>query len=325
MNPEFGISTLVGTLGLSTFVLGLAIGPLLMSPLSEFYGRRPIYLSSWAMFLVWIIPSAVAGNPETIIVTRFFGGFAGSAFLSVAGGTVSDVFSRDEIQAPMTIISLSPFIGPSLGPLIGGFINSNTYWRWTYYFLLIWSTVVLVCIVFLAPETYHPVRLREKARRLRKETGDERWRAPMENMTKSIARTVGYSLLRPFQLLAYEPMCLLLCVFSAILLGCLYLFFGAFSLIFGGVYGFNLWQTGLAFLGIFTGMVAAAATNPLWQFARERLLVNNQGIAEPEFRLPPAIAGAVLVPTGLFWFAWTAYPWIHWIVPVIGSAIFGMG
>ena len=53
-------------------------------------------------------------------------------------------------------------------------------------------------------------------------------------------------------------MCLLLCLFSAILLGILYLFFGAFSLIFGNVYGFNLWQTGLAFLGIMVGMLAAS-------------------------------------------------------------------
>ncbi|KAK9779032.1 putative Major facilitator superfamily domain-containing protein [Seiridium cardinale] len=345
MNPEFGMSKIVGTLGLSTFVLGIALGPLLMSPLSEFYGRRPIYLVSWTMFLVWIIPSAVARNAETMIIVRFFDGFAGSSFLSVAGGTVSDVFRRDAIQAPMTIISLSPFIGPSLGPLLGGFINSNTNWRWTYWasiitvsskssrranvvmiqFLLIWAALMLVCIVFLAPETFHPIKLREKARLLRKETGDDRWRAPMEKTNTSIARTIGFSLLRPFQLLIFEPMCLLLCLFSAVLLGILYLFFGAFGVIFGSVYSFNLWQTGLAFLGIFTGMIAASATDPIWRRMHDRLLAQNDGISEPEFRLPPAVAGAVLVPVGLFWFAWSAYPWVHWIVPIIGSGVFGMG
>ncbi|KAK6083201.1 major facilitator superfamily transporter [Seiridium cupressi] len=297
------------------------------------------------MFLVWIIPSAVARNAETMIVVRFFDGFAGSSFLSVAGGTVSDVFRRDAIQAPMTIISLSPFIGPSLGPLLGGFINSNTNWRWTYWasiitvssrssrranvvmiqFLLIWAALMLACIVFLAPETFHPIKLREKARLLRKETGDDRWRAPMEKTDKSIARTIGFSLLRPFQLLIFEPMCLLLCLFSAVLLGILYLFFGAFGVIFGSVYSFNLWQTGLAFLGIFTGMIAASATDPIWRRIHDRLLAQNDGISEPEFRLPPAVAGAVLVPVGLFWFAWSAYPWVHWIVPIIGSGVFGMG
>lgn len=120
-------------------------------------------------------------------------------------------------------------------------------------------------------------------------------------------------------------MCLLLCLFSAILLGILYLFFGAFSLIFGNVYGFNLWQTGLAFLGIMVGMLAASATNPIWHRVYNRLLAQNGGIPEPEFRLPSAVMGALLVPIGLFWFAWSAYPWVHWIVPIIGSGVFGMG
>ncbi|KAI1800203.1 MFS general substrate transporter [Daldinia bambusicola] len=325
MNPEFHISSIVGTLGLSLFVLGIALGPLLMSPLSEFIGRRPIYLASWAMFLIWLIPSAVARNIATMLVARFIDGFAGSSFLSVAGGTVSDMFRRDQIQAPMVIVSLSPFIGPSLGPLLGGFINYNTNWRWTHYTMIIWAFVEFALILIFAPETYHPIKLREKARKLRKETGDDRWKSPMEKSTKSVVLTIGYSLLRPFELLIFEPMCLLLCLFSAILLGVLYLFFGAFPLVFGNTYGFNLWQTGLCFLGIFIGMLVAAATDPIWRRINHRLLAQNNGVPEPEFRLPSAIAGAVLVPIGLFIFAWTAYPWVHWIGAIIGSAIFGSG
>ncbi|KAI1636614.1 major facilitator superfamily transporter [Biscogniauxia mediterranea] len=307
MNPEFGISALVGTVGLSTFVLGISLGPLLMSPLSEFYGRRPIYLVSWTMFLIWLVPSAVAHNAATMLVVRFIDGFAGSSFLSVAGGTVSDVFKRHQIQAPMVIISLSPFIGPSLGPLLGGFINYNANWRWTH--------------------IVHPILLREKARAMRKETGDDRWQSPMEKhaQNKSIARTMGYALLRPFQLLIFEPMCLLLCIFSAIILGVIYLFFGAFGLIFGANYDFNLWQTGLSFLGILTGMLLCSCSDPIWRRVHENLVRKNGGKHEPEFRLSPAIAGAVLVPIGLFLFAWTTYPWVHWIVPIIGSGIFGCG
>lgn len=184
--------------------------------------------------------------------------------------------------------------------------------------------------MYIASKTFvnndlDPIRLREKARKLRKETGDDRWKSPMEKSTKSVAVTIGYSLLRPFELLIFEPMCLLLCLFSAILLGVLYLFFGAFPLVFGNTYGFNLWQTGLSFLGIFTGMIVAAATDPIWRRVNQRLLEQNDGIPEPEFRLPSAIAGAVLVPIGLFIFAWTAYPWVHWMGPIIGSAIFGCG
>lgn len=352
MEAEFGNSRIVSTLGLSLFVLGLSQGPMFMSPLSEFYGRRPIYLVAWAMYIIWIIPQARANNIGTMLVARFLDGFSGSAFLAVSGGTVGDLFSRDEIQAPMLLFSLAPFVGPSLGPLFGGFINYNTNWRWTYYFLLIWGFVLYLAIIFYVPETYResitsrtpvegkytdiskrldPIVLRTKARKMRKETGDERWKSPSERAEKSVVSAIGRSLLRPFQLLIFEPMCLNLCLLSAILLGTLYLFFGAFPLVFRNVYGFNLWQSGLTFMGILAGMIMAAFLDPVWNRVRGRLnrqLAEETGVeggSEPEFRLPPAIVGAVITPIGIFMFGWSCFPWVHWIVPIIGSAIFGAG
>lgn len=153
MDAEFGNSRLVATLGLSTFVLGIALGPF-WSPLAEFYGRRPIYLASFAAFMVFLIPSAVAQNIETMIVVRFFQGLAGSAFLSVSGGTVSDLFARNEMQAPMAIFTTAPFIGPSTGPLIGGLTNYFISWRWTHYIKLMESAVLIVSLFFFVPETY---------------------------------------------------------------------------------------------------------------------------------------------------------------------------
>jgi len=131
--------------------------------------------------------------------------------------------------------------------------------------------------------------------------------------------------------LILEPMCLNLCLFSAILLGILYLFFGAIPLIFENNHGFNLGQVGLSFLGLLTGMVIGVLTDPLWHKNYVRLVKNREkaggepGGSEPEYRLPPAILGAVLVCVGLFWFAWTSYRSVHWIVPIIGSGIFGCG
>lgn len=126
-------------------------------------------------------------------------------------------------------------------------------------------------------------------------------------------------------------MCLNLCLFSAILLGILYLFFGAFPLVFRTNHGFNLWQTGLSFLGIGMGMAIAILTDPIWHRKRDQLILKLEketgipGQSEPEFRLPSAIIGSFLVPAGIFMFGWSSYPWVHWIVPIIGSSIFGAG
>lgn len=154
MEDDFHNSRIVSVLGLSTFVLGISFGPMFLSPLSEFYGRRPIYLVAWTTYVIFIIPQAVSKNIATVLVFRFLDGFTGSAFLAVSGGTVGDLFARSELQAPMALFSVSPFVGPSMGPLLGGFINYNVSWRWTYYVLLIWSGIVWIAVVFFVPETY---------------------------------------------------------------------------------------------------------------------------------------------------------------------------
>lgn len=108
IEAEFGISRIVATLGLSIFVIGLGLGPMLLAPLSEFYGRRSVYIVSLTLFLIWFAPCAAAMNIQTLLIGRFFSGLCGAAFLSVAGGTVGDMFTRDTLQAPMVIFSVSP-------------------------------------------------------------------------------------------------------------------------------------------------------------------------------------------------------------------------
>lgn len=327
MNSEMNASPIVATIGLSVFVLGIGLGPLLTGPLSEWHGRRPVYLISWSCFIVWNIATAVAKNIQTVIIARFFAGFAGGTFLAVSGGTVSDVFPRQQIQMPMTLVSSAPFIGPCLGPLIGGFISYNTDWRWNYYFVIIWSAIILLFIVFFAPETHHAVKLKAKAEMLRKQTGDERYKAPCETSNVTMRQALALSLVRPFQLLFLEPMCLALDLFSAILLGMLYLFFQAIPQQFEATYGFNIWQGGLSFLGVILGMVVAAASAPLWSHVKGHLLISGKATDEaaPEFCLIPAIPGGVFIPVGLFWFGWTMQPQVHWMVPIVGSAFFGCG
>jgi multidrug resistance protein len=321
---DFHSSKEVVTLGLSLYVLGLGTGPMFLAPLSEFYGRRPIFLVSWALFVIWLIPCAVAQNIQTLLISRFINGICGSAFMSVAGGTVGDLFSGSELGLPMMLYTASPFVGPELGPLVGGFINQNASWRWTYYSLIIWAGVSYLFIVILVPETFHPVVLKMKAARMRKETADQRYFAPIEHHDKSIVKTIALSCLRPIQLLTLEPMCIALCTFSAVLLGTLYLFFEAFPLVFGS-HGFSLQQTGLTFLGLLVGMVAAILTNPFWDRLYLKLKLQHPSLPPPELRLPPAMLGAILVPVGLFWFAWSSFTSVHWIVPILGSAVFGVG
>ncbi|CCO27813.1 putative drug/proton antiporter YHK8 [Rhizoctonia solani AG-1 IB] len=165
VQKEFGVSSPVAILGISLFVEGLGIGPLLLGPLSEFFGRRHIYWVSFLFFVLLNFPVAFAPNIVVYLVFRFLTGFSGAAFLSVAGGSVADLFANDKVASPMALYTISPFIGPVLGPAFSGFINQHTSWRWTFYTMIIWATVQLVELYLLVPETYEPVLRVKKARK----------------------------------------------------------------------------------------------------------------------------------------------------------------
>ncbi|CEL58248.1 putative drug/proton antiporter YHK8 OS=Saccharomyces cerevisiae (strain ATCC 204508 / S288c) GN=YHK8 PE=1 SV=1 [Rhizoctonia solani AG-1 IB] len=325
VQKEFGVSSPVAILGISLFVEGLGIGPLLLGPLSEFFGRRHIYWISFLFFVLLNFPVAFAPNIVVYLVFRFLTGFSGAAFLSVAGGSVADLFANDKVASPMALYTISPFIGPVLGPAFSGFINQHTSWRWTFYTMIIWATVQLVELYLLVPETYEPVLRVKKARNLRKTTGDERWWAPLEKSDKSITRTIIASCYKPFEILAFEPMALFLDIWCALLLGILYLCFTAFPTIFGINHGFNTQSVGLSFIGIGIGMIFALASQPFWNRLQARYNEQHQGAPPPETRLFIGMAGGILVPIGLFWLAFTTPRSVHWVVPIIASIPFGTG
>ncbi|KAH7924128.1 MFS general substrate transporter [Leucogyrophana mollusca] len=324
----FHVSHEVTVLGISLFVSGLGAGPLLVGPLSEVYGRNIVYRVSYVLFFIFTFPVAFAPNIAVFLVFRLITGFCGSAFLSVAGGSVSDMFPNATVANPMAVYTMSPFIGPVAGPsfmVAATFINQNLYWRWTYRVQLCWIFVEAIMLVLFVPETYVPVILKQKASRLRKSTGDSKYYAPLDRREGSLASAVLISCYKPFQLLLFDRMALLLDTWNALLLGILYLAFQAYPIIFETNHGFNVQSTGLSFLGIGIGMIAAICTQPYWNRVFAREAAKFGGDAPPETRLIMGKVGGVLVPVGLFWLAFTTYPHVHWIAPIIASVPFGSG
>ncbi|KAJ7304629.1 major facilitator superfamily domain-containing protein [Mycena albidolilacea] len=325
MAEEFRVSREPTILTISLFVLGLGLGPLVTGPFSEVYGRAIIYRVSYILLVVLSFPVVFAPNIAVMLVFRFLLGTAGASFLSVAGGSIADMFSGSQVATPMAIYTISPFLGPVLGPLIGGFINQNLYWRWTYRIMLIWTGAEMLAIFLFVPESYAPVLLKRKAARLRKETGDQTYWAPLDRHDTSLARSLLLSCYVPFKLLIFDRMALLLDIWNALLLGILYLMFQAFPLIFENGHHFNVQTTGLSFLGIGVGMVAGLATQPFWNRLSARTAARHGGKAPPETLLIMGQVGGILVPISLYWFAFTTYPRVHWIVPIIASVPFGTG
>ncbi|KZT74445.1 MFS general substrate transporter [Daedalea quercina L-15889] len=313
----------VTILSISLYVQGLALGPLLFAPLSEVYGRNNVYRAAYFLFWVFTWPIAFPPDIETFLVFRFLTGFSSSAFLSVAGGSVSDLFDNNQVATPMGVYTLSPFFGPILGPLISGFICNNTNWRWAYRVCLIYEFVTLITLLVFVPETYVPVILKRKAAKLRKQTGNDKYWAPLDRREGSMMHKIMLSIYTPFRLLLIDRMALSLNTWNALTLGILYLTFEAFPVIFGDVRGFNYQETGLAFLGMGVGMIGALCTQGLWNRFHRNVAAQNGGKLPPETRLIMGMVGGVLAPIGLFWLAFTTYRAVPWIVPIIASSLFG--
>jgi MFS family permease len=108
---EFGnTNSILTSLTVSVFVLGFAVGPLFLSPLSEIYGRRPILAAGNAFFSLWQIGCALAPNINTLIAFRSLAGVGGSGCLSIGGGVIADLFPKEERGLASALFALGPLV-----------------------------------------------------------------------------------------------------------------------------------------------------------------------------------------------------------------------
>lgn len=324
----FRVDLEVITLGLSLYVLGFAFGPLIWAPLSEVFGRRPIFTITVLAFTLFHVGCGAARNIQTLLLCRFFAGFFGSSLLSNAGGVISDMFDAKHRAKALALFSMAPFAGPVLGPIVGGYIGQYSTWRWLFWVETIISGVIYFLGLWI-PETYTPVLLTRRAKALSAKTGQvyvSIYDLPGSDRAKSPIQIVKTALTRPFILLFLEPICAMIAVYAAVIFGTLYLMFGAYPIVFEEVRGWGSGSAGLPFIGIGIGMGIGLVISGFFAQHYGKALERSGYPFSPEARLPGAMVGGVLIPIGLFWFAWTVTPRsIPWIVPVLGSVPFGAG
>ncbi|KAI9658888.1 MAG: hypothetical protein M1821_001848 [Bathelium mastoideum] len=307
----------------SVYVLGFACGPLVIAPLSEMWGRNPLYHSCNCLFLIFNIACAVSSNLNMLIGFRFLTGCVGSAPLTLGGGTIADVISREHRGTAMSAWLLGPTVGPVVGPIAGGFLSQAAGWRWTFWVLAIASGVFTAMAFLLLKETSGIAILAAKTRRLRRETGNPQLRSRLDNGL-SPRDLFLRSIVRPTKMLTRSPIVFLLSLYVAVVYAYLYLLFTTFTPVYEEQYGFSLGTAGLSYLGIGVGAFSGQFVNTHFgnRLVRGRM---ERGTFKPEHRLPLMVPGAICVPVGLFWYGWSAQARTHWIVPIIGTGFVGFG
>lgn len=195
---------------------------MVFAPLSEILGRRIIYGTTLLVAVIFIIPAAVSKNITTLLVARALGGIAFSAPMTLVGGTLADLWKNEERGIPMAAFSAAPFIGPAIGPLVGGFLSDGLGWRWLYYIQIILSGTCWILITWTVPETYAPTLLARRTKKLRKSSGDDTWVTEQDLDSRPFTQRLWLFLVRPFQLLFLEPIVLFLSLYMSVLYGLLY-------------------------------------------------------------------------------------------------------
>lgn len=112
MGADFEASDTIVTLGLTFYLIGLAIGSIVMAPLSEMYGRKPVSVGCLLVFTVLIIPCALAKSLSILIAVRFIGACFGSVMISTAPGMVADLVDDEHRALAISIWSIGPLNGP---------------------------------------------------------------------------------------------------------------------------------------------------------------------------------------------------------------------
>ncbi|OCK97540.1 major facilitator superfamily transporter [Cenococcum geophilum 1.58] len=323
----FGVSTEVGVLGVSLYVLGFATGPILWAPFSELKGRRlPLVLGSFG-FSIFSIAVAVGKDLQTVLICRFWSGFFGACPLACVAAVFSDMFNNRTRGIAITVFSMTVFTGPLLAPFIGGFIvTSHLGWRWTEYIVAIMGFVAFGLNLIFLRETYPPVVLVSKAEELRRRTKNWGIHAKQEEIEVDFRELIEKNFSRPLRMLVLEPIVLLLSIYMSFIYGLLYLFLTAYPIVFQRIHGFSPGVGGLPFFGMIIGQLSAGLFIVLRQPSYQKKLAANNDKPIPEWRLPEVIIGGVAFSLGLFWFGWSGYRAdIHWIVPTLSGLLTGFG
>ncbi|MGW4523236.1 multidrug effflux MFS transporter [Amycolatopsis sp. NPDC004378] len=148
-------------LTLSAFIVGLALGQLVIGPLSDSLGRRRPLLAGLVLYVAGSVLCAVSPDAWLLVAARLVQSVGAAAGIVIARATVRDLFSGTAMTKFFSTLMLVSGLAPILAPLIGGQLLNWTSWRGVFVVLTAFGALLLVVVVFFLPE---PSAVRTPAR-----------------------------------------------------------------------------------------------------------------------------------------------------------------
>lgn len=185
------------------------------------------------------------------------------------------------------------------------------------------SSALAVVSFLLQRETYAPILLERRTKKLRLEQGNpDLYHEYSNNLTTG--EVFRRSISRPIMMLLTSPAVFLSSIYVGLVYGYTYLLFTSFATLYEDVYGFSQSIVGLTYLGF--GVGCAIGVFGIGSVSDRMVIHYSKGLEwKAEYRLLPLLPGSLVVPIGLLWYGWSAQAKTHWMVPIIGTAWVGLG
>ncbi|UKZ80321.1 hypothetical protein TrVFT333_008079 [Trichoderma virens FT-333] len=307
----------IANLSVALYMISMSIFPLWWSSFSEQFGRRSIYIISFALFLIFAILSAVSTNIAMLIVFRIFTGGASASVQAVGAGTIADIWESHERGRAMSMFYLGPLLAPLIAPIVGGALAQGFGWKSTMWFLAIYGFIILAMLIFFLPETL--------ARKKAEEPVEEP--APESIRRMTTAESAKCTPLPPL------PPVFITVFTAAIAFGALFISNISIQQKFSQPpYNYSEIIVGLLYLPAGLGYFIASLFGGRWIdkiMARQAIKANRYDengklilLPEDRFRENMWLANT-MYPIGLLIYGWTLNYGVIFIVPAIGSFIFG--
>ncbi|RDB16631.1 Efflux pump vrtL [Hypsizygus marmoreus] len=335
---DFGVTdTVIIAMMTSIFVLAYAIGPLFLGPLSEIYGRSRVLQLSNVFYLgmhnsvskishliltgyrqFGILRAALPKRRANSLLLDFLLGWEAAHHYRLVVGVLGDVWRAEERGKATAIYSLAPLLGPVVGPVCGAWIAEKSRWRWVFWSTSIVDAAIQISGFFFLQETFAPLLLERKAKLIRKSLDAEEGQAKdvrtiyEEKGERSWSQILSKALTRPFLIFGREFIVQLLGIYMAFVYGVFYLFLTNVPSIFEGQYHERTGIAGLNYISLGLGIVlgsqiSARYMDRIYKYYKAQ----NNGVGEPEFRLPSMVPGTFILPAGLLLVGWSAEKKVH--------------
>ncbi|KAH9843316.1 putative mfs multidrug transporter protein [Teratosphaeria destructans] len=285
--------------------LGEAAGPLLIAPLSEVYGRWPVFNVANTIFIIGIAFSALSTRPEMLIFSRFLTGCAvASNVLNPA--VVGDLFEPDERGSAMSLIMLAPLLGGAVGPAIAGAIAETLGWRRIMWMGLMLALLAELMFLTLFRETYKPVILRRKSESSSGTPIPEIDEPLLKNQKSAGSESaILTAIARPAKVFWSSAILQAISLQGGLTFSFFYVMSTTFPDILAGTYNFKPALVGTSFLSFSVGSFFGVVTcNFLVDYVYKHLSKKHGAI--PENRLPLVVFAAFALPLVVALYGWTA-------------------